>query len=165
MPDWNTYQLQVNVGLSDGRIGPAAGSLFEHGLRRRRRAGYRPWCRSTGLSDVPEPFRTWTAEFRGTAVETTVEALIAGEAEGPREETEFKVEETMAVPPCSQGTLFPEAAEMLAHSVEGKLMGGPRFELLFRANGAVRVAGRTSRSLVVDCESDAKVSVTLPNSG
>ena len=30
---------------------------------------------------------------------------------------------------------------MLATSVEGKLMGGPRFEQLFRATGAVRVRG------------------------
>src|SRR5262245_43082638 len=47
----------------------------------------------------------------------------------------------MAVPPWVQGTLFPDAAEMLATSVEGKLMGGPRHEQLFRARGTVRVAG------------------------
>ena len=45
----------------------------------------------------------------------------------------------MAAPPWIQGTLFPDAAEMLAHSVEGKLMGGPRHEQLFRATGTLRV--------------------------
>jgi hypothetical protein len=140
MPNWSAHELQVNVGLSDGRIYrlrepyPSMPSVDDKG-------------RATVLGAGPlvfrcvEPFRTWTAEFRGTAVETTVEALIAGEADGPRVGLEFELEATMAVPPWTQGTLFPEAAEMLAHSLEGKLIGGPRFEQLFRATGAVRVAG------------------------
>jgi hypothetical protein len=138
MPNWNEHDLQVNVGLADGRLyrlmEPYASmpSVDDEG-------------RATVLGAGPlvfrcvEPFKTWTAEFRGTAVELTVEELLAGKRDGPRVDLEFEVEATMAVPPWTQGTLFPEAAEMLAHSVEGKLMGGPRYEQLFRATGAVRV--------------------------
>jgi hypothetical protein len=50
-------------------------------------------------------------------------------------------EAALNAPPWIQGTLFPDAAEMLARSVEGKLMGGPRHEQLFRAEGSLRVGG------------------------
>ena len=46
---------------------------------------------------------------------------------------DLDVEATMAVPPWIQGRLFPEAAQLLATSVEGKLMGGPRFAQRQRA--------------------------------
>ena len=85
-----------------------------------------------------EPFRVWTASFDGTAVETSTDALIAGHSEGSTVDVSFTVEATMAAPPWVQGTLFPEAAEMLAHSIEGKFMGGPRHEQLFRAEATFR---------------------------
>jgi len=86
-----------------------------------------------------EPFQTWTVTFRGTAVQTSTEALIAGQADESRAELEFHVEATMAVPPWVQGSLLPDAAERLESSVEGDLMGGPRYEQLFRAQGTLRV--------------------------
>jgi probable F420-dependent oxidoreductase len=88
-----------------------------------------------------EPFRTWTATFNGTAAQTSTQALIAAEPPGPRVEIEFQVTAAMAVPPWIQGSLLPEAAERLKSSVEGDLMGGPRYEQLFRARGTLRVDG------------------------
>jgi len=139
-PRWDRHDLQVNVALADGRV-----------FRLRDAFPSLPATGSDGRASVfgagplvfrcVEPFRTWTAEFEGAAIETSADALIAGDHEGPTIDLAFTVEATMAVPPWIQGTLFPEAAEMLATSVEGKLMGGPRFEQLFRATGAVRVGG------------------------
>jgi hypothetical protein len=141
MPDWSHHDLQVNVAFPDGRA-----------YRLRRPYPSLPAVGPDGLATTfgagplvfrcVEPFATWTAEFRGTATETTTKAQIAGEPGGPEVDLEFEVTATMAVPPWVQGTLFPEAAEMLANSVEGKLMGGPRYEQLFRAEGAVRVGGQ-----------------------
>jgi hypothetical protein len=137
---WDTHELQVNVALPDGRVFRLRGphpSMPPTG----------PDGRASVLGTGPlafrcvEPFRTWTAEFDGAAVQTSAEALIAGNPDGPSVDLAFTVEATMAVPPWIQGTLFPEAADMLATSVEGKLMGGPRYEQLFRATGNVRVGG------------------------
>ena len=140
MPDWDHHDLQVNVGFPDGRVYrlregyPSIPAVGPDGLAATFGAG-------PLVFRCAEPFGTWTAQFRGTAIETSTEALIAGNAAGPRVDLEFEVEADMAVPPWIQGTLFPEAAEMLANSAEGKFMGGPRYEQLFRAKGAVRVAG------------------------
>jgi hypothetical protein len=41
-----------------------------------------------------------------------------------------------------QGALQADARSALKTSIEGDLMGGPRYEQLFRANGSVRVDGR-----------------------
>lgn len=139
-PDWQHHEVMLSVGFNDGRV-------------------YRLWDRfpsvpavdaggrATVLGAGPltfrcvEPFQRWTASFRGKAIETTTQAMIEGDLDGPLVDLEFEVEATMAVPPWTQGTLFPEAAELLATSIEGKLMGGPRYEQLFRAEGFVRVAG------------------------
>jgi hypothetical protein len=143
-PRWDRHDLQVNVALADGRV-----------FRLRDAFPSLPATGADGRASVlgagplvfrcVEPFRTWTAEFDGAAIETSADALIAGRVEGPSVDLAFTVEATMAVPPWIQGTLFPEAAEMLATSIEGKLMGGPRFEQLFRATGSVRV-GKEERT-------------------
>ncbi len=135
---WDKHDLQVNVALADGRVfrlrGPFPSMPATGADGRASVFGAGPL-----VFHCVEPFRVWTAEFNGTATETSAEALIAGDHDGPRVDLAFTVEATMAVPPWIQGTLFPEAAEMLATSVEGKLMGGPRYEQLFRATGNVRV--------------------------
>jgi hypothetical protein len=139
-PEWDTHDLQVNVGFPDGRVYRLRGPGPTHPAKG-------PDGKASVFGAGPlefrlvEPFQTWTATFRGQAVETSTASLIAGDTGGPTLDLEFDVEATMAVPPWVQGTLFPEAAEMLANSVEGKLMGGPRYEQLFRATGAVRVRG------------------------
>ncbi len=43
------------------------------------------------------------------------------------------------MPPWVQGTLSAESGERLKTSIEGKLMGGARYEQLFRATGTVKV--------------------------
>jgi hypothetical protein len=89
-----------------------------------------------------EPFRRWTVAFEGTAVQTSTADLIAGRKDGPLVEVRFEVDARPAVPPWVQGSLQPAANTALQTSIEGDLMGGPRYEQLFRATGSVRVAGR-----------------------
>ncbi|MCK9904286.1 hypothetical protein MXD63_30095 [Frankia sp. Cpl3] len=137
--DWEAHQLQLNVAFPDGRVyrlreaGKSLPTLDGEG---------RPTILGTGplAFQCVEPFRTWTVTFRGTAVQTSTQALIAGDSDGPRVDLEFHVEATMAAPPWIQGSLLPEARERLESSVEGGLMGGARYEQLFRAQGSLRVA-------------------------
>ncbi len=86
-----------------------------------------------------EPFRTWTMTFAGQACQTSTFDLVEGCTEGPLVDVGFEVEATMAVPPWIQGTLQTDAADRLETSIEGDLMGGPRYEQLFRARGSLRV--------------------------
>ncbi|OAA25747.1 hypothetical protein UG55_102015 [Frankia sp. EI5c] len=135
---WESHQYQLNVVLADGRVyrlretGKSWSPLDEAG---------RPRVLGTGplAFRCVEPFRSWSVAFEGTATETSTRALIAGRPGGPPVDVEFHVEATMAVPPWIQGSLLPEAAERLATSVEGGLMGGARYEQLFRAVGTLRV--------------------------
>ncbi|MEX5633161.1 hypothetical protein [Parafrankia sp. FMc2] len=138
--NWENHQLQLNLAFPDGRVyrlreaGPSHPPLDDEG---------RPAVLGAGPLEFRcvEPFRTWTVSFRGDAVQTSTRALIAGDPDGPRVDVEFQVEATLAAPPWIQGTLLPEAGALLAGSVEGGLMGGPRYEQLFRAKGTVRVGG------------------------
>ena len=136
--DWERHLLQLNVAFPDGRVyraresGKALPAVDADG---------RPTVLGAGplAFRCVEPFRTWTMTFRGTAVQTSTEALIAGQADESRAEVEFHVAATMAVPPWIQGSLLPDAAERLESSTEGAMMGGPRYEQLFRAQGTLRV--------------------------
>ena len=83
--------------------------------------------------------------FAGQAVQTSSADLAAGRRTGPLVDVEFHVEATMAVPPWIQGALRPEARRRLETSVEGDLMGGPRYEQLFRAAGTVDPTAREHR--------------------
>jgi hypothetical protein len=74
-------------------------------------------------------------------VQTSTFDLMAGKKDGPQVEVEFEVEATLAAPPWIQGSLLAEARALLESSVEADLMGGPRYEQLFRAAGSVRVGG------------------------
>ncbi len=137
---WDAHQIQVNVAFADGRV-------F------RLRADGAPWPaagadgRPTVLGAGPlgfrcvRPFQAWTLEFDGQAAQTSSEALLAGDSAGPLVDLAFRVEATMAAPPWIQGTLRPEADASLRTSIVGDMMGGPRYEQLFRAAGTVRVAG------------------------
>jgi hypothetical protein len=135
---WETHSLQLNVAFPDGRAyrlrepGKALSPLDDDGLPTILGAGPLAFR-------CVEPFQTWTATFCGTAVQTSTKALIAGHSDKTRAELEFRVTATMAAPPWIQGSLLPEAAERLESSVEGDLMGGPRYEQLFRVRGTLRV--------------------------
>ena len=61
-------------------------------------------------------------------------------------DVQFEVEATLSAPPWIQGSLLPEARALLESSVEGDLMGGPRYEQLFRAAGSLRIAGEKQRT-------------------
>src|SRR5262249_7796159 len=95
-----------------------------------------------------EPFEHWRMRFDGLAAETTVERQIAGEFQPgtPTVPVELEVDIRSAVPPWENGALRPEAAHVLAEQEEGALMGGPRYEQLFRMTGRLRV-GDTDRAL------------------
>jgi hypothetical protein len=88
-----------------------------------------------------EPFGTWVMTYEGKAVRTSSADLAAGRTDGPLVDVSFRVEATMAVPPWVQGALRADEGDRLKNSVEGDLMGGPRYEQLFRAVGWVDVDG------------------------
>ena len=138
--NWDVHQVQVNVAFADGRV-------------YRLREDGRSWPvegpdgRPTVLGAGPlaftcvRPFDTWTLSFDGQAVATSSEALVAGDTDGPLVDVAFQVEAKMAVPPWIQGTMQADADRSLKTSLVGDLMGGPRYEQLFRATGSVRVGG------------------------
>ena len=135
---WDTHGLQANVAFPDGR----AFRLRQDG---KAWPTVGPEGRPTVLGAGPlsfrcvEPFRTWAMTFAGSMVQTSSFDLVAGKRDGPLVDVEFEVEATMATPPWIQGTLLDEAGAQLQSSVEGDLMGGSRYEQLFRATGSVRV--------------------------
>ena len=77
------------------------------------------------------------------ATETTTAAQMegwqAGQSTGAKVPVEMDWDIRSAVPPWESGTLLEEAGYVLAHQEEGALMGGPRFEQLFRTTGKLRV--------------------------
>src|ERR1700752_2842989 len=139
--NWDTHGLQLNVAFPDGRV-----------YRLREDAASWPVEGRDGKPTVlgagplaftcVEPFNVWTMTFDGQAVETSSAALVEGRKDGPLVDLQFKVEAKLAVPPWVQGALQADASSALKTSIEGDLMGGPRYEQqLFRATGAVRVGG------------------------
>ena len=137
---WDTHDIQVNVTFPDGRV-----------YRLRDNGRSLPAEGPDGLPTVlgagglvfacVEPFRTWTLTFDGKTVQTSSTDLVQGNTDGPLVDVSFHVETTMVVPPWVQGSLLVEAGTHLKSSIEGKLMGGPRYEQLFRASGRVAVDG------------------------
>ncbi len=136
--NWDSHSLQVNLAFGDGRVfrlrdsGPAWPAAGPDGRATVLGAG------PLGFSCV-RPFDSWTVDFQGQAVQTTSADLVAGTHDGPLVDVEFHVEATMAVPPWVQGTMQADAAASLESSIVGDMMGGPRYEQLFRATTSVRV--------------------------
>lgn len=142
--NWAAHDLQINVAFPDGRVyrlratAPAASTTGTDGLSRVLGAGnlaFRCW----------QPFETWTLDYAGKAVSTTSADLIGGRTSGPAVEIAFHVEASMAAPPWIQGALQAAARRQLGDTDEGKMMGGPRYEQLFRADGILTVDGHTQR--------------------
>jgi hypothetical protein len=138
--NWQEHSIQVNVAFPDGRVY----RLRDEGTSRPAEG---PDGMPTVLGGGPltftcvKPFGVWTMSFDGTAVATSSADLAAGRKDGPLVDLRFEVEATVAVPPWVQGALQADAASALETSVEGDLMGGDRYEQLFRATGSVHVAG------------------------
>jgi hypothetical protein len=140
--NWDNHEQQINVAFADGRVyrlrggGPSLPPAGPDGRPTVLGAG--------GLAfRCVEPFDTWTMSYDGWAVQTSSADLAAGRAGGPRVDLTFHVEAKMVVPPWIQGALQRDAGERLTTSDEGDMMGGPRYEQLFRARGSVTVDGVT----------------------
>src|SRR5215468_1782992 len=140
---WDTHDVQCNIALADGRVL----TIFEPGKvhdpigadGRARVLGAGP------LSfELVEPFVHWRMRLDGAAVATSAEAQIAGARPAGTERVPVRIDVELrsAVPPFENGALRPEAAKVLAEQEEGILMGGPRFEHLFRATGTFMVDGK-----------------------
>lgn len=137
---WEAHQIQVNLAFPDGRVyrlrdnAPARSPFAPDGTPAVLGAG------PIAFRCV-EPFDVWTVAFDGHAIQTTSADLIAGRKTGPLVNLRFAIEARMAAPPWVQGALRTDADTQLKTSIVGDLMGGPRYEQLFRATGSVEVAG------------------------
>jgi hypothetical protein len=140
---WETHDVQCNIALADGRLLV----IFEPGkVHDPRGADGRPRVLGAGpLSfELVEPFVHWRMRLDGLAAPTTVEAQIAGQrpSASARVPVRIEIDIRSAVPPWENGSLRPEAARIMAEQEEGILIGGPRFEQLFRATGTFSVDGK-----------------------
>ena len=140
---WETHDIQVNVGFADGRVlnifepGPVHDPLGSD--RKARLLGAGP------LSfELVEPFEHWRMRLDGYAIDNHVDSQMAGRRPtGPGTvRVEMEVDIRSIVPPWENGALRTEAARVLAEQEEGDLMGGPRYEQLFRFTGQFRVDGQ-----------------------
>ncbi|WP_216916604.1 hypothetical protein [Nocardia noduli] len=138
--NWDAHDIQVNVAFPDGRVFRLRTNVAS--LPAEGPDGRPTVLGAGGLAfRCVEPFATWTLDYAGKAVQTSSADLVAGRKDGPLIDTAFQVEARMAVPPWVQGALQADAAERLTTSIEGQLIGGPRYEQLFRATGSVAVDG------------------------
>ena len=163
--NWDNHEIQVNVAFPDGRVyrlrgsGPSLPASGSDG---------RPTVLGAGgmVFRCIEPFDTWTMTYGGKAVQMSSADLVAGKKDGPLVDIAFTVEATMAVPPWVQGALQSEAGERLKTSIERDLMGGPRYEQLFRAQGSLSINGTERRdSPEAAYGSAARASASSPASG
>jgi hypothetical protein len=138
--NWGNHGVQANVVLDGARVlrlrtdAPAASPIDANG---------EPTILGAGplLCQLIEPFKRWRMTFDGEMVRTTTADLVAGSTAGEPVPVRFEVDMTMAVPPWEQGALTKDADRILATSDEGALMGGPRYEQLFRATGSLLTDG------------------------
>lgn len=140
--NWDNHETQINVAFGDGRVyrlrggGPSCSPIGPAGKPTVLGAG--------GLAfECVAPFDTWTMSYTGPAVATSSADLVAGRTDGPLVDIGFYVEAKMVVPPWVQGSLHSDANALIKDSVEGDLMGGPRYEQLYRATGSVTVGDDT----------------------
>jgi hypothetical protein len=84
-----------------------------------------------------EPFKRWTASFRGEMFDTRPRDLMRGPPAGPRVPVDLEIDTTSVAPPWS---LKPEL--MAAKAQESLFVGrGFRYEQLMRVEGACTVGG------------------------
>src|SRR5262249_4932486 len=137
----DTHDLQLNLALDDGRVMTIFGP---HPAHERATAEGRAGSLGAGPMsfELVEPFRHWRARVGGVARPATGGAQMDGwvpGGDGAAVPVEIELDIRSAVPAWEVGTLLEEAGTVLATQEEGDLMGGPRFEQLFRATGRVRV--------------------------
>lgn len=136
---WDRHILSVNVAFPDGRVFSVRGDSASHSPLG---ADGLPTVLGAGplRFECLEPFKRWQVSYRGPAALMSTIGQMTGDLPGigPEQKIEFHIEATMAVPPWIQGTLHPEAAARLQSGIEGAMMGGDRYEQLFRARGHFR---------------------------
>jgi hypothetical protein len=138
---WETHDIQFNLAFADGRVLNMFGSGKVHDPLG---ADGKPRILGAGPIEfeLVKPFEHWKARIQGDATVTSVDAQIAGAQPGPTGEVvpvELEYDIRSAAPPWESGSLLETAGRVLATQEEGDLMGGPRFEQLFRATGTLRV--------------------------
>jgi prepilin-type processing-associated H-X9-DG protein len=137
---WETHDVQVNIAFADGRVL----NIFEPGkVHDPRGRDGKPRLLGAGpLSfELVEPFAHWRMHLDGVASDNHVERQMAGQRpQGPAAvPVELELDIRSVAPPWENGALIPDAARVLAEQEEGDLMGGPRYEQLFRMTGRLRV--------------------------
>lgn len=144
--NWDHHGIQVNVSYPDGRA-------FRMRADMPSRSPFDEQGNPTILGAGPlsfqcmEPFKTWVMEFDGEAKQTTTDQQARGNTDGPMVPIKFRVEATMAVPPWIDGTMgFDGKPAYEPGSAEADMIGGERFEQLFRCTGSVTVDGEPSQS-------------------
>jgi hypothetical protein len=141
---WDTPDLQLNFVHADGRTlrvwskEPGSLAMDAAGNAAVRGAGaLRFQC--------IEPFRRWTVEFDGLAMQSTTDAEIAGARERTPVPLAFRFEAEMAAPPWLMGGMTEEAARQMKAGDGSELMGGVRYEQLCRVSGSVAFDGTRHR--------------------
>jgi hypothetical protein len=139
---WETHDVQVNIAFASGRVlnifapGKVHDPIGADGKPRILGAGPLSF-------ELIEPFVHWRGRIDGLATETSTQAQMdgwmPGANGGEHDPVELDLDIRSAVPPWESGSLLEEAGRVLATQEEGALMGGPRFEQLFRATGRLRV--------------------------
>ncbi len=141
---WETHDIQFNLAFANGRILNMFGSGKVHDP-----LGADGKARILGAGPIEfelvKPFEHWKAHIQGDASVTSIEAQIGGAQPGSGTgevvPVELEYDIRSAAPPWESGSLLELAGRVLATQEEGDLMGGPRFEQLFRTTGTLRVGG------------------------
>ncbi|HVM64840.1 MAG TPA: hypothetical protein VMU14_08275 [Acidimicrobiales bacterium] len=144
---WKTHDVQVNIAFASGRVlnifepGKVHDPLGADGMARVLGAGPLSF-------ELVEPFTHWRMHLDGLAIDNDVERQMAGgrPTGAATVPVELELDIRSTVPPWENGALLAEARRVLAEQEEGDLMGGPRYEQLFRMTGRVRV-GDDERAL------------------
>ncbi|MBI3743117.1 MAG: hypothetical protein HY261_02365 [Chloroflexi bacterium] len=132
---WALRAEHVNIAFPDGR------ALEERGK------GTKTTAAGPGGDALTfrclDPFKRWSVSFHGMARDATAKQQLAGSlGDGPKVQVDLELEATMAAPPWIQGTMSEDAKRLMANEVEGKFMGGDRYEQLCRCKGMLRVGSQ-----------------------
>lgn len=142
---WDNRRVQGNFAFRGGRV------LLGHGMGAAH-SPFGPDGRPTVLGAGPlsfrmvEPFRKWVARWDGSAIDGTVDQMIANALDPERRvPVSFEVELDMVTPCWVQDNAPDKVAAMTeAERTEAEYMGiGWRLEHLFRGGGRLTVDGQS----------------------
>jgi hypothetical protein len=141
---WDSPDVQLNFVHADGRSlrvwskEPGRIALDGAGYAAIREAGpLRFQC--------VEPFRRWTLEFDGFAMQSTTAAEMAGRRDREPVALAFRFEADMTAPAWLMGGISEDAARQMRAGEGRALMGGMRYEQLCRVAGSVSLDGKLHR--------------------